>query len=213
MAGLNANDARIFRITHIDNVPWLLKHGLHCKNSKKKDPGFVPIGSAELIQKRVHRAVECGPGGTLADYVPFYFTPYSIMMYNIKTGWGGAIQRKNTEIVVLASSVHQLVKLEIPFVFFDGHAYMEESTAYDSVDDLDQIDWQLLRSRNFTNDPEDPGKKGRYQAETLVYRYLPASALQGIACYNSPAAQHVAELVSAQGLSVPVKALPGWYFE
>lgn len=212
MAGLNPEEARIFRITHVDNVRWLLANGLHCKNSAKQDPDFVPIGSPELIAKRAHRVVECGPGGTLGDYVPFYFTPYSIMMLNIKTGWGGAIQRDNAEIVVLASSIHRLVELGIQFVFFDGHAYMEESTGYDSVDDLGKIDWPLLRSRDFANDPDDPGKKGRYQAEALVYRHLPASALLGIACYNQEVAGNVANLVAEQGLELPVKALPGWYF-
>ena len=30
---LTAEKALIFRITHINNVPWILRHGLHCKNS------------------------------------------------------------------------------------------------------------------------------------------------------------------------------------
>ncbi len=212
MAGLNATDARIFRITHIDNVPWLLKNGLHCKNSEEQDPGFVSIGSAELIQKRVHRKVECGAGGTLADYVPFYFTPYSIMMYKISTGHGGVIHHPNEKIVVLTSSIHRLVKEDIPFVFYDGHAYMEESSCYTSVDDLDKIDWSLLHSRSFSRDPDDPGKLGRYQAEALVHEYMPATALQGIGCYNSGAAKIVADHVAEQGLDVPVKAVKGWYF-
>ena len=212
MASLDPGKARIFRITHVNNVPWLLANGLHCQNSPMRDPDFVPIGSAELIAKRSHRVVKCGPGGTLGDYVPFYFTPYSIMMLNIKTGRGGAIRRDNAEIVVLTSSIHRLVDLGIPFVFFDGHAYMEESTAYDSVDDLNKIDWPLLRSRDFAYDPDDPGKKGRYQAEALIYQHLPASALLGIACYNQQVADNVANLVAAQGLQLPVKAMPGWYF-
>jgi hypothetical protein len=212
MAGLNPTDARIFRITHIDNVTWLLEHGLHCKNSDEQDPGFVSIGSVELIKKRVHREVECGPGGTLADYVPFYFTPYSIMMYKISTGHGGVIHHPNKDIVVLTSSIHRLVKEDIPFVFYDGHAYMEESTCYTSVDDLEEIDWPLLRSRNFSNDPDDPGKKGRYQAEALVHEYMPATALQGIGCYNSDAARKVDAMVKSHGLTVPVKVIPGWYF-
>lgn len=212
MAGLNAKDALIFRITHIDNVPWLLVNGLHCKNSEQQDPNFVPIGNTELIGKRADRVVVAGPGGTLADYVPFYFTPYSIMMYNIHTGYQGVTKRPNEEIIILVCSIHRLVELDVPFVFYDGHAYMHESTCYTSVADLDKIDWKILQNRDFRNDPDDPGKKGRYQAEALVHQHLPATALQGIACYNHSATQQVANLVSKQDLEVPVKAVPGWYF-
>lgn len=212
MAGLNPDDARIFRITHINNVPWLLEHGLHCKNSTARDPYFVPIGSTELIGKRTHHEVERGPGVTLADYVPFYFTPHSIMLLNIKTGYQGVTKRPNDEVVILATSIHRLVELDIPFVFFDGHAYMKESTCYTDVADLDKIDWKILQARDFKNDPDDPGKKGRYQAEALVYQHLPTSALLGIGCYNSSAESRVTDLVRAQGLTIPVKAIPSWYF-
>ena len=47
------------------------------------------IGNPDLIDKRSRRVVPIPPGGTLSDYVPFYFTPFSIMMFNIKTGYGG----------------------------------------------------------------------------------------------------------------------------
>ena len=42
----------LFRITHIGNVPWILKNGLHCNNSGILDPNFVTIGNPELISKR-----------------------------------------------------------------------------------------------------------------------------------------------------------------
>ncbi len=212
MAGLNPKDARIFRITHRDNVSWLLEYGLHCKNSPTRDPNFVTIGSVELIEKRTHRDVPLEPYGTLTDYVPFCFTPYSIMMYNIHTGYQGVTKRPNEEIVILTCSVHRLAELDIPFVFYDGHAYMFESTCYNAVANLDKIDWKILRNRDFKNDPDDPGKKGRYQAEALVYQHLPASALLGIGCYNEDVVNTVTETITAHGLELPVRAVPGWYF-
>jgi hypothetical protein len=86
---LNAGRALIFRITHVDNVRWILGNGLHCRSSGIVDPNFVNIGNVELIDKRQHRIVDIPPGGTLSDYIPFYFTPFSPMMLNIRTGWGG----------------------------------------------------------------------------------------------------------------------------
>ena len=98
---LNPEKALIFRIVHVANVPWILEHGgLHCRNSPEQDPDYVNIGSVELIEKRSRRVVPIPPGGTLSDYVPFYFTPFSMMMYKIKTGHGGITQRKNRDIVI-----------------------------------------------------------------------------------------------------------------
>ena len=66
---------------------------MHCRNSTIRDPNFVPIGNADLIDKRHTRQVRCPPGGTLSDYVPFYFTPFTPMLLNIKTGFNGVRQR------------------------------------------------------------------------------------------------------------------------
>lgn len=212
MARLDAEHARIFRITHIDNMPFILEHGLHCQSADDQDPDFIGIGMENLIEKRQHKIVSLAPGGVLSDYVPFYFTPYSIMMYNIHTGFNNVIKRPNRDIIVLVSSIHRLVELEVPFVFTDGHAYMQESEYYDSVDDLDKIDWKLLQSRNFTNDPEDPGKKVRYQAEALVHRQMPFEALMGLVCYDKESKERISEMVDEQGLSLDVKRLTNWYF-
>src|SRR5437879_3349079 len=98
MISLNPGKARIFRITHVSNVPWALANGLHCSNSAQSDPNYVQIGNSELITRRTTRVVPVPPGGTLSDYVPFYFTPYSPMLYNIKTGYNGITKRSMDEI-------------------------------------------------------------------------------------------------------------------
>lgn len=101
---LSAQKALIWRIVHRDNLPWILDRGLHCANSGVLAPNYVNIGNIDLIDKRRHRKVPIEPGGTLADYVPFYFTPFSVMMMNIHSGWG-VRQRQNEEIVILVSSL------------------------------------------------------------------------------------------------------------
>src|ERR1019366_3671540 len=86
---LTPERALIFRITHIANVPWILGHGLHCASSGVLDPSFRPIGDQELIRKRAGRTIPAAPFGTISDYVSFYFTPSSVMLHNIKTGFRG----------------------------------------------------------------------------------------------------------------------------
>jgi len=212
MASLGPEAARIFRITHVRNVPWILDHGLHCQTSNLADPNFVPIGMPDLIEKRATRIVPLAPGGPLGDYVPFYFTPWSIMMFNIKTGHNNVIQRPNAEIAILVSSLPRLNELRVLFLFTSGHAYMQESEYFDDLANLSRIDWDLLKRRDFKRDPEDPGKLGRYQAEALVHRHLPIEALLGIACYDSATQTGLEAEVRQRRLTTPIKAIPEWYF-
>ncbi len=209
---LSPDQARIFRMTHVQNVPFILEHGIHCRSGDVHDPNFIPIGMPELIEKRASHAIDINPGGTLADYVPFYFTPFSIMMYNIKTGYGSVIRRENHEIAILVTSLHRVAELGLKFVFTDSHAYMNEATAYSDLADLDKIDWPLLNRRDFRKNPEDPGKLGRYHAEALIHRHVPVEALLGVVCYNQERRDAIKAVVERRGQELPVKALPGWYF-
>lgn len=212
MTKLNAKNALIFRITHVHNVPWILEHGLHCKNSPKQDPHFVSIGNPDLILKRTSSDVPIAPYGTLADYVPFYFTPWSGMMYNIYTGYQGITKRDNREIAILVSSLHKLGECDVDFVFTNGHAYMKESDYFDDLNGLETIDWGILQSKDFQKDPEDPGKLGRYHAEALIHRRMPVRALLGIACYDEREVTIIQKEVDRLGLSIPLEASKKLYF-
>lgn len=213
MKDLNPQLARIFRIVHISNVPWILDYGrLHCQNSADRDPNYVNIGNTSLIDKRRSRHVPIPPGGTLGDYVPFYFTPFSIMLYNIKTGYGGITPRDNKEIVMFVSSIHRLEELGVPFLFTNQHAYAVDTEFYNDLQHLDEIDWPLLQRRDFKTDDNDPGKQLRYQAEALIHRYLPLQAVLGIACVNDAVRTSLESLLEQRGVELTVRSTPTWYF-
>lgn len=209
---LNPEKALIFRITHRDNIPWVLANGLHCRNSGVFDHNYVEIGSPDLIQKRHSHPVRHAMGGTLGDYVPFYFTPFSPMLLNIKTGWNGIRQRSNDEIVILVSSLHRLEELGVPFVFSDMHAYMNAAQLYSDLARLDQIDWDILQRRDFKRDQNDLGKVDRYMAEALVRGSLPVESLLGLVCYNTAVESPLKALIEEAGLSVKTIVRPAWYF-
>ena len=210
--GLNPGKALIFRVTHIDNVPWILRNGLHCKNSNVRDPNFVGIGNPELIERRAGRRVPVLPGGTLSDYVPFYFTPFSMMMYNIRTGYGGIRQFPNSEIVIMVSSLRDLAERGVVAVFSDRHAYLQTAQFFRSLEDLDKIDWGILQRRDFKKDVDDPEKTARYQAEALVHRHLPVDHLAGIVCWSQKEQRILERQREESGLALKVLARPNWYF-
>lgn len=62
----------IYRMTHIDNVPFIVKNGLWSKLSPVQDPNFIPIGNPDIIDKRTNKTVVViPPGGVLGEYVPY----------------------------------------------------------------------------------------------------------------------------------------------
>lgn len=208
---LNSGQARIFRIVHRDNLPWLFVHGLHCRNSATQMPDYRVIGNPDLIDKRRHHPVPVSPGGTLGDYVPFYFTPWSKMLFNIVTG-RGVPRLPKEEIVFLVTNFHWLAKQQQRFVFTDRHALLNAANYYAELADLRHIDWALLQSRDFRLDPDDPEKGARYQAEALVHSRLPITSLTGLVCYTPAMENAVKHELAARNLALPVVTRPAWYF-
>ncbi|MFA0924575.1 type II toxin-antitoxin system toxin DNA ADP-ribosyl transferase DarT [Xanthomonas fragariae] len=209
---LNPDKALIWRIVHRDNLPWIMDNGLHCGNGGVQSPGWVSIGNPELIAKRANHPVPLAPGGFLNDYVPFYFTPFSPMLRNIHTGWGGIQRRSNEEIVILVSSLHHVAARGWLFLFTDSHADYQLTTFHSDLANLCKIDWPLLQARDFRRDQEDPAKFERYQAEALVHRHLPIDGLRGIVGYTDDMKLSIERQLKARNLTLPVHARPEWYF-
>lgn len=211
---LTPDKALIFRVTHVANLPWILQHGLVCQSSAIRDPNFKRIGNADVIDKRRTCSVPISPGGTLADYVSFYFTPLSVMLYNIVTGYGEIERIPRSEIVILASSLHDVAKNDVPFVFTDRHALLRTARFSNALSELGAlVDWKRLQGRDFRRDPEEPEKLERYQAEALVHGSLPVHAFTGLACSTSEQVAGFEAGVASRGLAIRVVAKPGWFFQ
>lgn len=206
---LNPEKALIFRIVHRRNVCAMLSDGLHCRNSEAATEPFVQIGNPELIDRRQLRSVNHPPYGFLGKYIPFYFTPYSPMLYNIKTGYNGVRRRSMDDVVILVSSLRNLVKDGVSFVFSDRHAYLRLARFTSDLSKLDWIDWVSLQSRNFRRDDVD--RFERYQAEALIHKHMPISALLGIVCYTETVQREVQSLARERGLNVKVLVREEWY--
>jgi ssDNA thymidine ADP-ribosyltransferase, DarT len=197
---LSPDKGLIFRITHRDNLAWLLQNGMHCATAGVQDPAFVAIGNPELIDRRRNHPVPLPGQGTLGDYVPFYFTPCSPMLLNIKTGWGGIQKRPNEEIIIIVSSLPRLRAVDVPFIFSDRHAYLVTARFSDDIQDLHK-------------DPNRPEKVEYYQAEALVFRHVPTTAFLGVVCSCEQTAVIARATIARLGLTVKAFVLPQWYFQ
>jgi len=206
--------ALVFRLTHIENIPWILENGLWCPSAGKIDPAFHQIGKPDLIERRRTRDVNVPPFGTLSDYVPFYFTPKSIMQNMIVTGYGGVPMEDPESLVFLVASLRELARDGYQVLFTNAHAVPKPSKYSSNLADLESyIDWELLRHCDFSTDPNDPDKKSRYQAEALVHRHVRFASLLGIACRDQASKSRLKEELDSREMDCRLEIRKGWYFK
>ena len=199
-------------MTHVDNVAWILDHGLHCRASPLQDPNFVSIGNPDLIQDRRRQRVPIAPGDTLDHYIPFYFTPvlddalqppYGMEQHDSSDTRRVGVLRRVTPI---PASSRNSVRVYGPSCV---HALGEVST---SLNDLEHLAWTHWPQRDFRRDPNDPEKTERYQAETLVHRHLPMEPIDAIVCGDDDTTTRVTEMVSERGRQIEVDCRRRWFF-
>lgn len=202
----------VFRLTHIDNLRWIGVNGLHAASSGVRDPNFVSIGSADIISRRTTWPVTTPLGGALSDYVPFYFTPRSIMQYNIATGRNGVMQRSREELAVLVSSVARLRAAGRPVLISPQHAIGMGAVFVSDPEAIFDLDWSILQRCDFKRDGNDPDKLLRYHAEALAHRHVPIDALLGVACASEASAQRARGQLPHAAVWAKVRIRKDWFF-
>ncbi|MCA8831914.1 type II toxin-antitoxin system toxin DNA ADP-ribosyl transferase DarT [Hymenobacter pini] len=198
---------RIYRITHLINLPDTLQHGLFCRNHPAPPGGpYRNIGDADLTSRRGSKAVTVAPGGVLNDYVPFYLGPRSPMLYRISRN------APQSDIVYLVSHVQRLQQLALPFVFTDGHAYEAFTSYYQDPAQLAGLAWDDIYAEQWKPTEQNPHRQRHKQAELLVHRAVPVNALLGIAVYDEHIRTQVEQIVQQAGLQLPVAVAKSWYY-
>lgn len=139
----------IYHITHVDNLAAIVAEGGLWCDREAADRGLAKVGIAHqhIKERRAKRRVPIGPGGTLDDYVPFYFAPRSPMLYSIHGGYVEGYADGQRSAVHLVSSVQAVSATGAPCVFSDGHAEMDLSDFFDDLDGLNKIDWKIMKTR------------------------------------------------------------------
>ena len=113
----------IYRLVHIDNLAaCLARGGMYAPNHTPADGwAYRTIHREDIQEGRRTREVPKGPRGTVHDYVPFYFGPRSVMLYQLQTGWVAGYQEGQAPLVHLVSTCQAVAGEGLGFVFTDGH--------------------------------------------------------------------------------------------
>jgi hypothetical protein len=209
---------KLYRITHIENIPHILKHGITHKNSQNKNPDYKNIGDLSLIDTRIKKTVSIDNGEiklssiTLGDYTPFYFGVKMPMLYVTQNG-GNFVESATSprDIVYLACSIKKIVSSNVKFFFTDGHATDMLTSFYDStkINELvDIIDWGAVTS-SYWGGNENLNIKRKKQAEFLVLGDLPPDLIVGFGCFDEKAQN---KLISFGIAESKIKIIPKAYY-
>jgi len=209
----------IYHFTHVDNLASIFRDGALTCDAGAPSAGLVTeVGALAIKQRRRSVTVPLLPGGTVGDYVPFYFAPRSPMMFKIACDRRDAVsnlyQGGARPLVYVVSSIASVVGAGLPWVASDGNCASSVTTYTSNEADLDShVDWDLMDATVWKSTDQDPDRRRRRMAELLVHHRFPLDLALGWAVSDEQMALRVRQLIDASGRSVRfVEVRPSWYY-
>ncbi len=218
---------RLFHITSIDNLTAIFKQGtLLCKQRTDQESiDYQNIAHAGTQSARANRPVIDPPGGSIHDYVPFYFAPRSPMLSAIHNGKVKNCSYSQEDIVHFELiAKHALAKGMKAFVFYDRNATKIYSKPYtDRAVLKDVVDWDILTEeptldgfcKYFYDQHDNPryiDRMEKRQAEFLIKDQVPVAWFSRIGVINETKAQKVRCLIERFEVNLRVDVMTDGYF-
>lgn len=216
---------RLFHITAIANLPAILTAGALLSKNAGASVGiaYQNIAHGGAQGARATRRVPDPPGGTVHDYVPFYFAPRSPMLMAINNGKVMGCNLRQEDIVHFETTVDRVTQGGASFVFYDRNATLAFATPYTDLQQLDAVAWDLL-----TESPRLDGfckfwqnrldvlryvdRMERRQAEFLVRARVAVNCVSRLGVVSDVKASEVRAVLAQHGVNLPVQVMRDWYF-
>lgn len=204
----------LFHFTHLRNLPSVIERGLRSDSAVRADGMLaVEVGEDRIKEQRRQRTVPIGPGGVVADYVPFYFAARSPMLYTVQRGNVAGYQDGQDPLVYLVTDIPHVQAVGCRFVFTDRNAYYKFAEYEDDPARLDDlVDWPLMEATMWNNTADDPDRMERRMAEFLVHGVVPFQAFTHIGVRSPKTEFAVAELLAVLDHPPKVIVRPAWYY-
>lgn len=209
-------NVKIYHITHVDNLAGILNQGNLWSDSERRDRSLEchGVGMPTIKSRRLDKPVPCHDGTAVGDYVPFYFCPRSVMLF--------ILHKRNHPDLEYVGGQKPVLQLEadlgsviawaqqehVPWAFTDRNAAARYCDFFDSLSDLDKVDWEAVATTTW-NPPEVKEAK---QAEFLVYRAFPWELVECIGVYDQEIQAKVLQLLSGAAHRPAMGIHPEWYY-
>ena len=217
---------RLFHITAIDNLIAICQHGsLISKNAGAiQGLNYQSIAHSGAQSTRAVKPAPNPPGGSIHDYIPFYFAPRSPMLSAIHHGQVKECSLKQDDILHFETTVNLVTENNAEFVFYDRNATKSYSVAFTDLSKLaTEIAWDLITEKpqldgfcKYFFDRHTPeqyiDRMERRQAEFLLKNSVHLSMMTCIGVIDDSKAEIVRNILAQTSVSLPVKVKSDWYF-
>jgi hypothetical protein len=220
------NPVRLFHITAIDNLADICQRGALVSKNAGASLGinYQNIAHGGAQSSRAGRSVIDPPGGTVHDFVPFYFAPRSPMLFSINSGNVAGCDLRQADILHFETTVEAVTSASGDIVFYDRNATLRYSEAFNDLALLpSKVAWDLITEspsldgycryfQNNFNNARYVDRMERRQAEFLVKHRVALTCMTRIGVINHAKAQIVGEVLVKSGIHLPVEVKTDWYF-
>jgi len=178
---------------------------------------YITIGSKEIIGQRDRMMVKCFPNTVVNDYVPFYFSVRTPMLYNIITGHG-VPKLPQEDIVYLCYKLVDLATKDFIWCYTDGNAAKAITKYFIKLESIESnIDWRSIQSTDFrdNNADGDEDRVRKKHAEFLVHGHVPINLLKCIVVLNREKEAEVIAMLAKSKMNIKVAINPNnqYYFK
>jgi hypothetical protein len=210
------DNPKIYHIVHVDRLVSILADG--CLWSDRvispRQAGGTVIGMNGIKQRRLQLPVSCHPDRKVADFVPFYFCPRSVMLYVIHRaddpeltyrGGQGPIIHLEADLqrtIAWADENTRLWAFSLSNAGADGAPFRKRN------EELNQVNWAAVAATDFRADDTKKAK----QAEFLLHESFPWELVDRVGVHSHPIAEQVANEIQKVAHKPRVKVDPDWYF-
>jgi hypothetical protein len=215
---VDVRDRWVLHFTHLDNLPSIAAAGaLACDCTARQGAMATEVGDVAIKEARRSRPVPIPPGGTVGDYVPFYFAPRSPMMFRIacdcQDSVPGRYQGGDRPLIYLVARVGAVVDSGLGWVVTDGNARATITRFASDLRDVDRmVDWPLMQATMWNSTFEDPDRERRRMAELLIHQAAPLDLFHQVGAYSEAYAERAQRILNDHPLSDGVFVRPRWYY-
>lgn len=207
---------RIYHITHVDNLTAIADAGaLRCDALMDGEGGpSAEIGMGRIKRRRRRLPVKSQAETMVAEYVPFYFCPRSVMLYLIyRANAPGLSYRGGQEPIVHLSAP---LERALDWVEATGRrwaiTFSNASASYarfsSKRSDVERLKWSAIESRDWSRGEIKQSK----QSEFLVHQTFPWSLIDCIGVANDGIAKRARRALRGQAASGLIRVQPDWYY-
>lgn len=186
-----------YHFTHIENLESIVKNGFLSTNEKSNlGIEHKDVANGNIQERRHNMNVPISPGGTVHDYIPFYFCTTNPMLLSL-------VNLKNIDqmfMIFFAVPIDKILDQNV--IFTDASANTKiPPNFYTNPSDLDKLNWESINSSKWGVKNDDD--RHQRMAEVLIYKSLQIIDVDTIIVWNDNVKSEIEKIFKNNFVTCP----------